>query len=64
MDCKKVLHAAMDAELAPIRARAATLASEPSLVEDALATGARKARETAGATMLAVREAMGLATVA
>ena len=64
MDCKKVLHASMEVELVPIRARAAELAAQPDLVQDALDTGARKARAVAGGTMADVREAMGLAPVA
>ncbi len=63
MDCKKVLHQHVDAELAPVRDRAAALAADPSAVDDALEAGAAKARAVAGATMAQVREAMGLAAV-
>ena len=36
IDCKKVLHASMEAELTPIRERAAELEADPSRVTDAL----------------------------
>jgi len=35
IDCKKVLHASMETELVPIRARAKELAAKPKLVSDA-----------------------------
>ena len=61
IDCKKVLHANMMAELAPIQARAAEMAARPEGLHDALADGARKARTAAGETMGEVRSRMGLA---
>ena len=61
LDCKKVLAESMERELAPIRARAAELAANPSLVSQALGDGAAKARRVAQATMAEVRERMGLA---
>ncbi len=60
IDCKKVLHAHMTAELTPIRTRAQQLAEEPSRVLDALADGARTARGIARETMREVKERMGL----
>jgi tryptophanyl-tRNA synthetase len=60
IDCKKVLHAAMDAELAPIRARGAELAAHPEKVDQALGDGAESARRVARTTMAQVRERMGL----
>jgi tryptophanyl-tRNA synthetase len=61
IDCKKVLAENMEAELVPIRRRAAELQRDPSRVEDALATGARKCGAIARETMEHVREAMGIA---
>jgi tryptophanyl-tRNA synthetase len=63
IECKKVLHGHMMAELDPIRARAAELQADPSLVKDALAEGAVRARKIARETMDHVRERMGLDAV-
>ncbi len=60
IDCKKVLAGSMETELAPIRRRAEELRREPSLVDDALAAGARKCGAIARETMGHVREAMGI----
>ncbi len=60
IDCKKVLHTHMVAELTPIRTRAQLLADEPSRVLDALADGARSARAIAQETMREVKQRMGL----
>ena len=59
IDCKKVLAESIETELAPIRSRAAQLAAEPALVEDALASGAAKAKVLAAETMRGVRDRMG-----
>ena len=59
LDCKKVLAESIETELVPIRARAARLAAEPGLVDDALAAGAAKARVLAVETMRGVRDRMG-----
>jgi tryptophanyl-tRNA synthetase len=59
IDCKKVLADSIETELVPIRARAQRLSAEPELVEDALATGAAKARVLATETMREVRDRMG-----
>ncbi len=64
IDCKKVLHANIVAELAPIRTRAQELSEEPSRVLDALADGAKTARTIARETMLVVKDRMGLAPLA
>src|SRR5215217_1079592 len=56
IDCKRVLFEHMDAELAPIRARAAAIAAEPALVDAALGDGAARARAVAAETMGAVKE--------
>jgi tryptophanyl-tRNA synthetase len=61
MDCKKVLHEAMELELVPIRTRAQALRDDPSRLDDALADGTRQARAIAQATMTHVKQAMGLA---
>ena len=59
IDCKKVLAGSIETELVPIRGRAAQLMLEPSRVDDALATGAAKARKLATETMRGVRDRMG-----
>jgi tryptophanyl-tRNA synthetase len=59
IDCKKVLAESIETELVPIRARAERLSAEPALVEDALASGAAKARSLATETMRGVRDRMG-----
>ena len=64
MDCKKVLHEGMIAELTPIRHRAAELTERPSLLLDALADGARTARAIARETIVETRARMGLDSVA
>jgi tryptophanyl-tRNA synthetase len=60
IDCKKVLHASMETELVPIRARAKELAARPALVTDALAAGADACRKLASETLGVVREKMGI----
>ena len=60
IDCKKVLHESMVAELAPIRARADAIRAEPARVADALVDGARHARDVAQATLGEVKSLMGL----
>jgi tryptophanyl-tRNA synthetase len=59
IDCKKVLAESIETELVPIRTRAERLAAEPGLVDDALASGAAKARVLARETMRGVRDRMG-----
>lgn len=61
IDCKKVLFEHMNAELTPIRTRAQALAEQPALVDEALNTGAEKARVIARQTIAHVKEQMGLA---
>jgi tryptophanyl-tRNA synthetase len=60
IDCKKVLHQGMEAELTPIRARAEALGAEPQRVREILRAGADRARSVAQRTMGEVREAMGI----
>ena len=61
IDCKKVLHQSIETELTPIRRRAEEIAARPAIVDDALASGAAKARVIARETMGEVKERMGLA---
>ncbi len=60
IDCKKVLHANMVAELTPIRERAAELSAAPRRVDELLADGAGRARAVARRTMATVKQRMGL----
>lgn len=60
LDCKRVLHESMERELIPIRLRAEELRREPTRIDDALATGQRRASSVARDTMGMVRERMGL----
>jgi len=59
IDCKKVLHQSLEAELRPIRERGVELAANPKRVADALDAGAEKAAAVAGAVIGEVRELMG-----
>ena len=59
IDCKKSLAESMETELVPIRRRAAELAANPRLVDDALAAGAAHCRVIARETIDAARERMG-----
>jgi tryptophanyl-tRNA synthetase len=63
-DCKKVLAESMERELVPIRTRAEQLRAEPTLVDDALASGAARCREIAKETMREVRDRMGFDSLA
>ena len=60
IDCKKVLHEHMTAELAPIQARAKELKAKPRLVEDALGSGTERCATIARETMREVRDKMGI----
>ena len=60
IDCKKVLAESMEQELVPIRTRAAELAANPKMIDDALVAGADRCRRLARETMDAVRDRMGL----
>ncbi len=60
IECKKVLHENMVAELTPIRTRAQALQADPASIDAALAEGADKARSVARETMRTVRRRMGL----
>jgi tryptophanyl-tRNA synthetase len=60
IDCKKVLHQSMNAELAPIRERAAELKANPGSLDDALRDGGERARKVASETIRETRQLMGL----
>ena len=60
IDCKKALAESVEAELVPIRGRAALLRDNPSDVDEALASGAAHCRAIARETMREVRDHMGL----
>ncbi len=60
IDCKRVLHASMEKELAPIRARAVEVAANPERVTEILSDGAEHARAVAHETMVEVKDKMGL----
>ena len=58
--CKQVLFEHMEAELVPIRRRAAELRDQPELATEALAAGTARCRGIAAQTMASVKDAMGL----
>ncbi|GAB1645625.1 tryptophan--tRNA ligase [Krasilnikovia sp. MM14-A1259] len=57
---KREVTDAVEAALAPIRARHAELAADPGYVAEVLADGAARVRDTARATVRRAREAIGL----
>jgi tryptophanyl-tRNA synthetase len=61
IDCKKVLFESMEAELAPIRERAAEIGADASRLDDMLRAGAERARSVASETIREAKELMGLA---
>lgn len=60
VDCKKVLHESMEAELAPVRARAQELNAQPAMVTEALDSGAEHAGKIARETVREVKQIMGM----
>ncbi|MCL4233221.1 MAG: tryptophan--tRNA ligase [Deltaproteobacteria bacterium] len=60
LQCKKPLIERINAQLGPIQARRRDLESDPAMLDRIIATGNDNARETASATMTAVRSALGL----
>jgi tryptophanyl-tRNA synthetase len=60
LECKQPVIEAINAELAPIRARAQTYLDDPTLARNIIADGCDKAKRLAAETMREVREAMGL----
>jgi len=62
LECKALLAEEIIADLAPLQARRAELATHPDTVRDVLRDGARRARPLAQATLAEVRERMGFVT--
>jgi tryptophanyl-tRNA synthetase len=60
VDCKKILAANLNANLEPFRARRAEFDKNPKAVWEILDDGAKRARVIAEATMVEVRDAIGL----
>jgi tryptophanyl-tRNA synthetase len=60
IDCKRPVIDAINAELAPMRARAAGFAENPDAVRQIIADGCEAARDVAKETMEEVRRLMGL----
>ncbi|MDX1606220.1 MAG: tryptophan--tRNA ligase [Candidatus Competibacterales bacterium] len=60
IECKRPVIEAVQAELAPMRARAREFESNPELVRNIIDEGCETAREVAGDTLSEVRRAMGL----
>src|SRR5687768_15157547 len=60
LECKQPVIDAINAELAPIRERAAQYEEDPTLVRNVIQDGCEKASDLADETMRDVREAMGL----
>lgn len=61
VDCKKNLNAKLNEALAPMRERRKQLEADPSVLDDILAEGAKKARAAAVETMDMIRTAMKIA---
>jgi tryptophanyl-tRNA synthetase len=61
IECKKVLFENVNAELTPIRTRAAEIRAKPDYVEQVTGDGAATARRVAGTTIREVKDRMGLA---
>jgi tryptophanyl-tRNA synthetase len=60
LECKQPVIDAVNAELKPIRERAAQYEEDPTLVRNIIQDGCEKASDLADETMRDVREAMGL----
>ena len=60
LECKQPVIDAINAELKPIRERAAQFEDDPTLVRNIIQDGCEKAQDLAEATMRDVRDAMGL----
>ncbi|MCE5299753.1 MAG: tryptophan--tRNA ligase [Spirochaetia bacterium] len=60
VDCKKALAVRLNARLAPIREKRATIDKDPSIVADIIRDGTKRARQAAGDTMSSVRRLMKL----
>jgi tryptophanyl-tRNA synthetase len=60
IDCKRALFEGMESTLAPIRARAEEISSQPTFVDEVLGDGASKASAIARTTIAEVKSRMGL----
>lgn len=60
VECKQIMAEGLIAGLAPIREKRRYYEQRPEQVDEIIAEGTRKARETAAATMEDVREAIGI----
>jgi tryptophanyl-tRNA synthetase len=60
LECKQPVIDAINAELKPIRERAAQFEEDPTLVRNIIQDGCEKASDLADETMRDVRESMGL----
>jgi tryptophanyl-tRNA synthetase len=60
VDCKKALAAAINLDLAPLRARRAELAARPEYIREVMQDGARRAQVIARQTLAEVKQKMGL----
>lgn len=60
LECKQPLIESVQAELEPIRKRAAELVDDPQMLRSVIADGCEQARDAARDTMAEVRQAMGL----
>lgn len=63
-DAKQVLFERIDREIAPMRTRYESLMADPAQIETILLAGARRARERSAPFMAALRQAVGLRSVA
>jgi tryptophanyl-tRNA synthetase len=59
VDCKRNLAANLNEHLVPFRKKREELAQDPTLIQDVLEDGAKRAKMIAGETMAEVREAIG-----
>ena len=57
---KTLLLSKIDSYFAPARARRKLLEQDPGIVEEALSTGAKRAREVAQVTLRLVRQRVGM----
>jgi tryptophanyl-tRNA synthetase len=64
LECKQPVIDAINAELAPMRERAAQYDANPNRVKEIIVDGCARAQKTARETMADVRDAMGLARLA
>ncbi|GMU42780.1 MAG: tryptophan--tRNA ligase [Xanthomonadales bacterium] len=63
-EAKRIVHARLDAELAPMRERYNALVARPQDIEDTLRAGAERLRPQARELLASLREAVGLRSLA